>query len=283
MDKGQWPRCLLWHGWHPKLSGVNGASPWAASAADCAGYFVESALGSYSSSFFAASGPPVRFDAVAAASLLPDSRNVWTDGSLLLDRVTGVSSSGAVFFFFCSSACFLLGIIGVGVMLIRFARLVIFILVRVFVLFLGLSSPFRELSCGVSFLLCNPLVLFILVLTILSVVRHVGRLLDGRHGPTPFELVKDGGLLLLIERMLQLRVWVLLGLLRLRVMLMRVWFLTVGFRGLINWVMMLLMRLLTSVVGELAILSLTLGVISLGSVGAGTLFFLTFIDFHCYF
>ena len=24
----------------------------------------------------------------------------------------------------------------------------------------------------------------------LSVVRHVGRLLDGRHGPTPFELVK---------------------------------------------------------------------------------------------
>ena len=40
----------------------------------------------------------------------------------------------------------------------------------------------------------------------LGVVRHVGRLLDGRHGPAPFELVKDGDLLLLIERMLQLRV-----------------------------------------------------------------------------
>ena len=39
----------------------------------------------------------------------------------------------------------------------------------------------------------------------LGVVRHVGRLLDGRHGPTPFELVKDGDLLLLIERMLHLR------------------------------------------------------------------------------
>ena len=38
-----------------------------------------------------------------------------------------------------------------------------------------------------------------------SVVRHVGRLLDGRHGPTPFELVKDGDLLLLLERMLHLR------------------------------------------------------------------------------
>ena len=46
MDKGQWPRCLLWHGWLPKLSGVNDASPWAAHAADSAGYLVESALGS---------------------------------------------------------------------------------------------------------------------------------------------------------------------------------------------------------------------------------------------
>ena len=29
-DKGHWPRCLLWHGWLPLLSGVNGASPWVA-------------------------------------------------------------------------------------------------------------------------------------------------------------------------------------------------------------------------------------------------------------
>ena len=39
----------------------------------------------------------------------------------------------------------------------------------------------------------------------LGVVRHVGRLLDGCHGTVPFELVKDGDLLLLIERMLHLR------------------------------------------------------------------------------
>ena len=39
----------------------------------------------------------------------------------------------------------------------------------------------------------------------LGVVRHVGRLLDGRHSPTPFELVNDGDLLLLIDRMLHLR------------------------------------------------------------------------------
>ena len=27
LDKAHWPRCLLWHGWFPMLSGVNGASP----------------------------------------------------------------------------------------------------------------------------------------------------------------------------------------------------------------------------------------------------------------
>ena len=39
----------------------------------------------------------------------------------------------------------------------------------------------------------------------LGVVRHVNRLLDGHPGPIPFELVKDGDLLLLIDRMLRLR------------------------------------------------------------------------------
>ena len=43
-------------------------------------------------------GSPVEFDAVECASLLPDQPNVWTDGSLVLDRVTCVSSSGAGFF-----------------------------------------------------------------------------------------------------------------------------------------------------------------------------------------
>ena len=28
MDKAHWPRCLLWHGWLPMLSGCNGVSPW---------------------------------------------------------------------------------------------------------------------------------------------------------------------------------------------------------------------------------------------------------------
>ena len=39
----------------------------------------------------------------------------------------------------------------------------------------------------------------------LGVVRHVGRLLDGRPGSVPFELLKDGDLLFLIDRMIRLR------------------------------------------------------------------------------
>ena len=35
-DKAQWPRCLLWHCWLLMLSGVNGASPSAADAAESA-------------------------------------------------------------------------------------------------------------------------------------------------------------------------------------------------------------------------------------------------------
>ena len=57
MDKAHWLRCLLWHGWLPRLSGINGASPWAAIAADCAGSLIESALGRYSSGLIAAWSP----------------------------------------------------------------------------------------------------------------------------------------------------------------------------------------------------------------------------------
>ena len=90
-DKGHWPRCMLWHGWLPMLSGVPGASPWAAS------YLVEAALGCYSSGMVAEWSPPNEFDGVGAVSLMQDHPNVWSDGSLVLDQVTGVSSSGAGF------------------------------------------------------------------------------------------------------------------------------------------------------------------------------------------
>ena len=58
MDKAHWPRCLLWHGWLPMLSGCNGVSPWASTASESAYYLVETALGGYSSRLVSAWSPP---------------------------------------------------------------------------------------------------------------------------------------------------------------------------------------------------------------------------------
>ena len=49
LDKTSWPRCLLWHGWLPLLSGTNGGSPWALTPDEGAVSILECALGKYSS------------------------------------------------------------------------------------------------------------------------------------------------------------------------------------------------------------------------------------------
>ena len=49
--------------------------------------------------------PPDEYDRVEVASLMPDHPNVWSDGSLVLDRITGVSSAGAGFFAHQSEDC----------------------------------------------------------------------------------------------------------------------------------------------------------------------------------
>ena len=98
MDKAHWPRCLLWHSWLPMLSGCNGVSPWAGNASESANYLVETALGDYSSRMISTWSPPDGYDRVAVSWLVPDHPNVWTDGSLVLDKVAGISSSGAGFF-----------------------------------------------------------------------------------------------------------------------------------------------------------------------------------------
>ena len=113
----------------------------------------------------------------------------------------------------------------------------------------------------------------------LGVVRHVGRLVDDRRGHTAFELVKGGDLLLLIERMLQLR-----GLITARVTEVKGhadegMVLDGRVREIDSWAMTLLMRLLILGVGELVLLSLMLVVIYLGFLVTGTLSFLTFIGF----
>ena len=98
MDRAHWPRCLLWRGWLPVLHGVSGACPWAADASQSVGNMVETAPGSYSSGLITEWSVPEGFDPVEAAAEMSDVPDVWTDGCLVLDQVTGVSSSGSGFF-----------------------------------------------------------------------------------------------------------------------------------------------------------------------------------------
>ena len=202
MGKAHWPRCLLWHGWLPKLSGGNGVSLWAGNASESANYLFETALGNYSSRMVSEWSPPVGYDQVVVSSFVPDHANVRIDGSLVLDKVTGISSSGAGCFAdqaasFCDVRSWgqvdLIHPVGNALSCRGFCSVP------------GpLQSVQRAELWGVILALQSSGAVHLGVDN-LGVVRHVGRLLDGRLGPIPFELVKDGDLLLLIDRMLRLR------------------------------------------------------------------------------
>ena len=132
---------------------------------------------------------------------MPDHTCVWTDGSLVLDQVTGVSSSGAWFFADQSRDC-RDGCRWGHVDQVRVDGAVPSC--RGFCSVPGpLQSVQRAGMWGVILALQSSDAVHLGVDN-LGVVRHVGRLLDGRHGSIPFELVKDGDLLLLNGRMLHL-------------------------------------------------------------------------------
>ena len=192
---------MLWHGWLPLLCGVNGASPWAADASEGAVHLVEVALGRYSPWLVAEWSPPDGVDAVGAASQMLGVPNFWTDGSLVLDQVTGVSSSAAGFFAHQSEDCWsgrrwghLDHVRPEGE--VQSCRG-----------FCSVPGPFQsvqraEMWCVILALQSSNAVH--LGVDNLGVVRHVGHLLDGHCGSIPIELVTDGDLLLLMEGMLRL-------------------------------------------------------------------------------
>ena len=223
MDKAHWPRCLLWHGGLLMLSGSNGVSPWALSASESASYLVEAALGGYSSRLVTERSPPDEYDQVAIASLVPDHPNVWSDGSLVLDQVTDVSSSGAGFFAHQSVAFWDVRSWG-QVDLIRPEGNV-----QSCRGFCSVPGPLQSVQRAVSFWLCSPLVRSILVLTIL--VSFVTSDVCLMVVMALFHLSLSNMVIFscLLKECFTLEVWTRFGLLRLWVMLMRVWFLTVGF------------------------------------------------------
>ena len=201
-DKAHWPRCLLWHGELPMHFGVNGASLRAADASESALILVETALGRYSSGLVSEWSPPFDFDADELSARMPDSPTVWSDGSMVLDSVTGVSAAGAGMFAHQSDFCWrdrkwghVDCVQSVGVDHSCSA-------------FVSVAGPLQTVQraelWGVILALQSADAVHIGVDN-LGVVRHVGRLLDSCSFAAPLELVTDGDLLILLRRMIDLR------------------------------------------------------------------------------
>ena len=81
LDRSKWPRCLLWHGWLPGLSGIGQRDPCATSFGDLASFHLERCLRAYPVDFSGAWTPPDYWDAADIALEMPEHPNVWTDGS----------------------------------------------------------------------------------------------------------------------------------------------------------------------------------------------------------
>ena len=144
-DKAHWPRCLLWYGWLPMLSGVNGASSWAADASESALYLVEVALGRYSSGLVAEwSLPDGLFYMRFLLGCLMRLRfglmvvwfGIWSLVFLLLVLVSLLTSRSTA------------GAAAGGAMLIMFSWIACLILAGVLCLSLDLCRLFRGLSYG---------------------------------------------------------------------------------------------------------------------------------------
>ena len=185
------------------LSGVNRGSPWAQTPAEGAVNLLECALGRYSSGQLSEWRLPAGFDVEGAAWTVAGEPDVWTDGSLVDDKVSGVSSAGAECFTFRVRrlwACWNWGhwddYVGDGSVVSACH---------------GFCSVPQPLQTGQRAELWGVILALQasdgvhLGVDNLSVVRHVGRILDGWVSSHPCELLPDGDLLLLIERMLHIR------------------------------------------------------------------------------
>ena len=162
-DRTHWPRCLLWHGWLPGLSSRTVGTPWAVASSDLASSCLENAFGSYPLSASSAWQPFWDQDDVQdMIDAVPDYPNIWTDGSRepIPHLDFEIAGAGA---FIHSPAIVFDSHHWVMFMILMILMKVALISSRVF---LVPFSLFRELNIGDSFLLCKPILAFILALTI---------------------------------------------------------------------------------------------------------------------
>ena len=196
LDKAGWPRCLLWHGWLPALSGAEDGDPWAVDAVDAASKRLEVALGSYVGVSQELGG---EFSLVGNGVPLADAPDVWSDGSLVLDGLSGFGVAGCGVYAHASGAAWFgrkrehLDLLpplpdGAG----EACRL-----------YCSIPGPLQTLQraeiWGVSAALQGCTRMHVGVDN-LNVVRHVSRIIDGRCTSKPFPLVNEGDLFFEVQQ-----------------------------------------------------------------------------------
>ena len=171
--------------------------------ADGAVTILECALGWYSSSLLTEWRLPVDFDVEGASGRVAEEPDVWTDGSVVDDKVSGVSSAGAGCF--TLRDCQLWSCSGWGHwdQGVRDGSVVSFC--RGFCSVPGPLQTVQRTELWGVILALQAKDRVYLGVDNLGVVRHIGRIWDGKPPSRPFELLPDGDLLFLIHRMLHLR------------------------------------------------------------------------------
>ena len=162
-DRTHWPRCLLWHGWLPGLSSRTIGTPWAVASSDLASSCLENALRPYplsASSAWHPFGIRMMFRIWLMMFLMILISGLMVVGNLPHNLDVEIAGAGAfihspVIVFDSHHWGHAQDLDDLMKVALTFSRV-----------FLAPFSLFRELNIGESFLLCKPILAFILALTI---------------------------------------------------------------------------------------------------------------------
>ena len=198
LDKTSWPRCLLWHGWLPALSGSEIGCPWAEDVDDVASKRLEVALGSYVGAGFQDDGAFLIGPDQRALADFPD---VWSDGSLVVHEVSDVGVAGCGVYAHAS---------GAGWFGRKWGHLDLLAPLpdgagEACRLYCSVPGPLQTVQraeiWGVLVALQGCVRMHVGVDN-LNVVIHLAGLIAGRHAGRPFPLVNDGDLQDLAQKMI---------------------------------------------------------------------------------
>ena len=95
LDRSNWPRCLMWHGWLPRLCLYREQTPGLLPFGQLASCALEWCGGAYPADNSGYWTTPDFWDADDLALEVTDELNIWTDGSLEDYPVGGFEVAGA--------------------------------------------------------------------------------------------------------------------------------------------------------------------------------------------